>query len=118
MTRRIAWIIEHASGPRLLDVGCAGYLPDPQSPGWLHGRLRDAFHHVTGIDYDEKIVEDLRSLKYEDVHHANAETFRLPERFNTIVAGEVLEHLSNPGLFLQRAREHLAAGGRLLITTP
>jgi SAM-dependent methyltransferase len=73
---------------------------------------------VAGIDYDAKIVDDLGVMKYEDVHHANAESFRLARRFDTIVAGELLEHLSNPGMFLQRAKEHLVPGGKLILTTP
>jgi SAM-dependent methyltransferase len=49
---------------------------------------------------------------------ADAESMRLNERFDLIVAGELIEHLSNPGLFLERAREHLKEGGRLILTTP
>ena len=35
-----------------------------------------------------------------------------------LFAGDVLEHLSNPGLFLSAARRHLEPGGRLVISTP
>ena len=39
-------------------------------------------------------------------------------RFEAIVAGDVIEHLSNPGRFLDNCRRHLEAGGTLLLTTP
>ncbi len=118
MSRRVKWIVSNTAGPRVLDVGCAGYLPDPRSPSWLHGELRRRFPKVTGIERDGKTVANLTALGFSDVHQADAESFRLPERFNTIVAGEVIEHLSNPGLFLDRARAHLAPGGRVIVTTP
>ena len=34
------------------------------------------------------------------------------------VADDLVEHLSNPGLFLDRCREHLKQNGRLILTTP
>ena len=118
MSKRMSWILARTRGPHVLNVGCAGYSPDPRSPHWVHGRLYDSFPYVAGIDYDRKIVADLGAMKYAHVYHANAESFHLAERFNTIVAGELIEHLCNPGLFLQRVKEHLAPGGKLLITTP
>lgn len=38
--------------------------------------------------------------------------------FELIIAGELIEHLNNPGLFLERAKFHLVENGRILITTP
>lgn len=40
------------------------------------------------------------------------------ERFDLVVMWDVLEHLPDPGQALRRAREVLAPGGRLFITTP
>ncbi len=42
----------------------------------------------------------------------------LDRKFDTIVAGEVIEHLSNPGKFLESCKKHLKPNGRLIITTP
>jgi 2-polyprenyl-3-methyl-5-hydroxy-6-metoxy-1,4-benzoquinol methylase len=118
LQKRVQWILRHVKGPRVLDIGCAGYLPDASSAWWLHGRLYSLFPQVVGIDYDEKIVRDLAAMGYQRIHHADAQSFKLAERFDTIVAGEVIEHLPNPGVFLERARHHLAPGGRLIVTTP
>ena len=35
-----------------------------------------------------------------------------------IVAGELIEHLSNPGIFLKNMHMHLKNSGRFIITTP
>ncbi len=37
--------------------------------------------------------------------------------FDVIVAGEIIEHLENPGLFLRACRPLLSAEGSLIITT-
>jgi 2-polyprenyl-3-methyl-5-hydroxy-6-metoxy-1,4-benzoquinol methylase len=118
VSNRVEWIVGNVKGPRVLDVGLAGYLPDPRSPHWLHGELRRRFPGVMGIDRDGKVVSDLTALGLTDVHRADAESFEFSRRFDTIVAGEVIEHLSNPGLFLDCAARHLAPGGRLVVTTP
>jgi SAM-dependent methyltransferase len=118
MSKRVQWILGRVKGPRVLDIGCAGYRPNPASAWWLHGQLSRRFPAVVGIDDDEKIVHDLAAMGHLHVQHADAQSFQLEGRFDTIVAGEVIEHLSNPGAFLDRARLHLAPGGRLIITTP
>jgi 2-polyprenyl-3-methyl-5-hydroxy-6-metoxy-1,4-benzoquinol methylase len=46
------------------------------------------------------------------------ETHQLGETFEVIVAGDVIEHMSNPGLFLDNCRRHLEPGGQLILTTP
>lgn len=42
----------------------------------------------------------------------------LDERFDVILASEVVEHLSDPGAFITVLRDHLAPGGTLVLTTP
>jgi SAM-dependent methyltransferase len=40
------------------------------------------------------------------------------EKFDTIIAGELIEHLESPGAFLRGCRSRLAKGGRLVLSTP
>ncbi len=119
--RRAGQIVPLVEGPRVLHVGCAAHEPDPNDPSWLHGQLVKYFPETAGVDLREDLIEQLRSLGYKNLHVANAETFDLGQEFDTIVAGDMIEHLSNPGLFLDRARQHLAKGkpgGKLIISTP
>ena len=102
----------------MLDVGCTGHVVEIDSPVWLHRRLREVFPSVAGIDISAENVDLLRRHGYGDVHVQSAESFELREKFDTIVAGELIEHLANPGLFLRQARAHLKPGGRLVLTTP
>lgn len=107
----------------VLDVGCVRHDLDSQAcrnpdPGdFLHADLRRRAEAVVGLDLVESEVKRMQKAGY-DVRVGNAETFELDCRFDVIVAGELVEHLSNPGLFLDRCREHLSEGGRLILTTP
>lgn len=110
-------ILNLVKGPDVLDIGCSGHKVRPDQPDWLHGRLRQQYR-VTGIDISESNIALMRSLGFDDIHVQSADTFELGKQYNTIVAGEVIEHLSNPGQFLARARQHLVPGGRLVLSTP
>ena len=101
----------------VLDIGCVNHSLDDDDQNWLHGQLAASFDEITGLDFLEKEVEQLKSMGY-NVKHANAEEFSLDDTYDVIVAGELIEHLSNPGKFLDRANEHLHDDGQLILTTP
>jgi len=112
-------LLAFVKGPNVLDVGCAGHVPEPDSPGWVHGALRKLFPKtVTGIDINRENIEKLEKLGYNSLYVMNAEEFELNQRFDTIVAGELIEHLANPGRFLQQCHKHLNSDGRIVLTTP
>src|ERR1700722_15142279 len=116
--RRASQLVPLVDGPRVLHVGCAAHVPDPNDPTWLHGQLCKQFPETVGLDLRQDLIDKLSELGFRNLIAANAETFELNRQFDTIVAGDVIEHLSNPGAFLVQARKHLAPGGKLIITTP
>jgi len=71
-----------------------------------------------GIDISAENIEKMRSLGFDNLLVADAQSFSLDQRFDTITAGELIEHLENPGAFLRTAAAHLAPGGRIVLTTP
>lgn len=111
-------ILKYIAGPKVLDVGCTDHIVKLGKPEWLHGRLRERFPDVIGIDISQENLNTMRANGFDNLHLQNAESFSLPEKFNTIVAGELIEHLGNPGRFLDAARAHLAEGGRVVVSTP
>ena len=116
MNQRIRKILEYCRGD-ILDIGCLQHNIDKtNSANWLHGKLCENFKNVVGIDISEDVLK-LRKFGYT-VYRANAENFNLDKKFDTIVAGELIEHLSNPGNFLECAKRHLKKGGILILTTP
>jgi SAM-dependent methyltransferase len=115
---RVEFILPHVQGPEVLDVGCAAHVPEPGSPYWLHGRLLEKFPSVIGLDLNQENMDKLKAQGFQNLVVGNAEDIQLNAKFNTIVAGELIEHLSNPGAFLSSARKHLAPGGKIVLTTP
>lgn len=100
----------------VLDIGFYGQGTGPEREDWVHHLLQRRAKEVWGIDleYDETTFPSSLG-RYA---RANAESFSLGRTFDVIFAGDVIEHLSNPGQFLDAARGHLAPGGRLILTTP
>jgi SAM-dependent methyltransferase len=116
--QRAEQILPWVQGPRVLDVGCAAHAMKFDDPNWLHGLLLKRFPDTVGIDIRPDLVDKLRELGFKDIYLANAEAFDLGRQFDTIVAGDIIEHLSNVGAFLEHAKKHLRYGGRLVMTTP
>lgn len=98
----------------VLDVGFSGQGIREGSGQWPHALLEKRAASVYGVDLDlpERYLHDPRYQR------ASAEDFRFPAAFDVIFAGDLIEHLSNPGLFLKACRAHLKPAGRLILTTP
>jgi SAM-dependent methyltransferase len=88
------------------------------SKSWLHRTLLDSFPDTWGIDLSQDRVQFLTDHGIRHVFVADAEAFSLDRQFDSIVAGELIEHLGNPRLFLERSVQHLKPGGTLILTTP
>lgn len=99
---------------RVLDVGFVGQAVTNVDSQWPHALLKAKTTHLYGLDLEFDTTE------YPPPHYleASAESFAFPEPFDLIFAGDLIEHLSNPGLFLDSCRRALKSGGRLVITTP
>ena len=104
---RLRKVAALAKGAEVLDIGYA-QEPNPY--------LRDC-HRVgfdlnappaEGLHYDEEIRGDVRDI---------VSVFE-GRRFDTIICGELIEHLENPYAFLRDLQGLLKDGGRLVITTP
>ena len=83
----------------------------------LFFQLAEINPDIVGLDLDEEGVEALKKRGYNavcgDVHVVD-----LNKKFDTIIAGEIIEHLDNPGQFLCNMFRHLKPGGRLVVSTP
>ena len=83
----------------------------------LFSKICEINSHTLGVDIDKQGIEILQSQGYH-VRHADVMTMNLNQSFDAIIAGELIEHLPNPGLFLENMVRHLNPGGTLLLTTP
>ena len=95
-------------GQRVLDVGYAQ---------WPNADLIRAGRSVSGLDLERPTAPS--GYDHEWVGDAAQLSQVLGEReFDTILAAEFIEHLERPYDFLRASHRHVAAGGRLLLSTP
>ena len=100
----------------VLDVGFWGQGVTVDDPNWTHALIRARAKSVYGVDLD---YDDARlPSDAEQYTRQSAEEFRLGKNFDVIFAGDLIEHLSNPGRFLASSLMHLKQEGRLILTTP
>jgi 2-polyprenyl-3-methyl-5-hydroxy-6-metoxy-1,4-benzoquinol methylase/glycosyltransferase involved in cell wall biosynthesis len=116
---RVHWICSQVVGPRVLDIGC--------SQGTIPLLLAREKYHVLGIDPDSDAIGYARELLSKEektvrdrVHltEASAIDYVFDEKFNTVILGQVLEHLVRPDLMVETAHSVLEEGGRIIVTTP
>ena len=98
----------------VLDIGFCGQGVQSGDKRWPHGLLKKKAKEVYGVDL-EISKELLHNPRYQK---ASAENFLFETKFDVIFAGDLIEHLSNPGLFLDRCKSHLKSDGILILTTP
>ena len=83
----------------------------------LFRKICDKNPDTLGVDIDAEGIEILNKHGF-NTRHENVITMDLGQTFDTIVAGELIEHLPNPGTFLENMSRHLKPDGPLVITTP
>lgn len=118
VTNRCAYIPSLVRGLDVLDIGCVEHSLENRRHGhWLHDHLVKSASSVLGLDYEAEQVERMKQEGY-DVVTGDATAFDLGRRFDAVVAGELIEHITNPGLFLERVLKHLKPRGLFILTTP
>lgn len=103
--RRLQMLASRAAG-EVLDLGHAA-MPNP----FLDGQ------RTTGLDL---AVPATPSGYRVDLVGSVLDVAEIvgPSRYDTVIAGELIEHLDEPYRLLQGIREVLASSGRLLLSTP
>jgi len=116
---KFARILELVDGRDVLDCGCIGAVAEglEEAKKASHEQIARRAKYCLGVDIWAEEVEKRKALGY-NVMVADVERMSLGRRFDVIVAADLIEHLANPGLFLERAREHLRDGGLLCLVTP
>lgn len=115
---RVEFIVDRTRGPTVLDLGAVQHDADNATNGdWVHGRLSDEHERVIGVDVLAEEVSRLQNQGF-DVRKADCTTMDLDVRADTVVAGELIEHVADPGQMLERIGDHIKADGRLVLTTP
>lgn len=123
LVQRLHFITEMCTGKKVLHLGCTNspYTEDSINNNMLlHFELEKAAAELFGIDSDENAIDMLKSHGTKNIYLADLENLDgldLNETFDIIVAGEMIEHLNNPGHFLRGIQRFMNLETKLLITT-
>ena len=97
----------------MLDIGAGSGV---NRPDWMHALIAGVAAAATGIELDDQLASRARAKGF-NVVTGDAQQIDVGRDFEVIFAGEVIEHLSCPGAFLDGARRHLAPNGMLAAVT-
>lgn len=102
------------SGTRVLDIGCA--------TGYTCERLVAKGCEVVGIEVDKNAARLARTRCSKVIVGSIESEHTLQQlggqKFHTIILGDVLEHLANPRIVLEKLQQFLFPGGFLLVSLP
>lgn len=89
--------------------------------GTNHGNVANVLHRlgkqVTAIEPHPPNPQDL-PIYYEAEYQRDYMEISFPKKFDAIWCSHVLEHIRNPGAFLDKMYDDLALGGVLALTVP
>jgi len=123
LVQRLDLVKEICAGKRVLHLGCTNYPYTEESIAkkmLLHHDLESIANDVWGIDSDQAGIDILESNGSKQILYGDLEDLEgvdLDQTFDVILAGEMIEHLNNPGLFLNGIRRFMRADTQFLLTT-
>lgn len=101
---RFEFVTGLCNGKTVLDIGCVAL----DGTGTLHRAICAVAKECVGID----------TIAAEGVIVADCQKFDLGRKFDVVVAGEVIEHLTSVQGFLESVKKHMRKDSLLVITTP
>jgi len=123
---RMDFVLNRCTGKRVLHLGCVdeGLTAERiKSGGLLHFKLIDVAIEVIGVDISKKGIQLLQEHGVDNLISGNIEQIDEIKKlkghnFDIILLTEVLEHLNNPGLFLQGVKELFDRNTIMIVTVP
>lgn len=106
---RVKFLVERCTGRGVLDVGSAS--------GPLHAKLGEVAKVIFGADRNPTAGDRSAVLDLDAWGGSEIMPFADQLEIDTVVCGEVLEHLSNPGWLLHRIA-HSFPNAELIVTAP
>lgn len=117
---RIDWTLDQVSGEYVYDIGC--------SEGVTAIKLGQAGITVDAIDINPEVIEYAQGLAeniapdalskinffVQDIYSVS----EIEPKYDTVILGEVIEHVFEPGNMVKRSILSMKVGGSIIITTP
>lgn len=123
LVQRLDFLKNICRGKKVFHLGCTAHPFTDEvinSGSHLHLQLKDVAGELYGLDYDQSGIDLLEKKGIDNLYQGDLEQLgevKLNETFDVIIAGEMIEHLNNPGLFLNGIKRFMNAGTDLVVTT-
>ena len=123
LVQRVEFIKHECVDKKVLHLGCTNwpYTQDAiDNVMLLHAELNEISSELYGFDFDQEGLDTLAAAGEKNLFRADLEKLdevALDMTFDVIIAGEIIEHLSNPGLFLNGIQRFMSPTTKLVITT-
>lgn len=100
------------TGKKVLDLGCRD--------GTISVMIRDMGNDVDCVEISEYSIARCKEkgLKVYDLDLNKGWAKEIPEKYDVVFAGEILEHIYETDIFLSNIREVLKDDGYLILSTP
>jgi 2-polyprenyl-3-methyl-5-hydroxy-6-metoxy-1,4-benzoquinol methylase len=124
---RLEFVLEKCKRRKVLHLGCVDEVMltegIKEKNQLTHFMLSRVAREVWGMDISKKGIEMLRGIGVNNLFLGNIENIEgikelKGQNFDIILATEILEHLNNPGLFLQGVKSLFSANTEMIITVP
>jgi len=106
--------LNQALAHTVLDLGCGN--------GWFTHALERCGFEAVGVDHDSVKLAAARLLyphmRFETLDATQLRDSRLTNRFDAVVAIDVIDHVAAPRAFIEFALDALKPGGLLVVTAP
>lgn len=113
------YLLNECNGKAVLDIGSCEHTEEYiNQENWFHRKLANKAKRVVGIDINKKLCDYAKNLGFDIRYMDACSEESLGIKFNIILAGDVIEHVSNIAGLLRFIKRHLAYDGKVLITTP
>jgi 2-polyprenyl-3-methyl-5-hydroxy-6-metoxy-1,4-benzoquinol methylase len=108
---RIQWLSKFIAKGEILDIGCAG--------GEFIYVANESGFNVSGFDISENAARNAYRLTGSKIYTNSLETLITRDiRFDILALWEVIEHVIDPGSFLEQCKQLLNPNGYIALSTP
>ena len=105
---------------KILDVGCTDMPNIRIDNNFLHKKICENVNKkvkVLGVDYNKNKIKKMQSKGYNCINANILEKFT-SQKFDLIIAGEIIEHIPDQNTFISSLKNLLSKKGKIIITTP
>lgn len=116
-------IINHCSKKKVLHLGATA-APKTElnikSNTLLHSSITEASKITIGMDFDQLMINKAKEYGINNIYFGDVEKYDdyPKESFEVIVAGEIFEHINNPGLAVQSLEKISDMNTEIIVTVP